>query len=417
MTTPRYFGNSFKELISCIFLFIALIGSNAILILDKPAYAIYRIYFVLFLYLLILYLAAKKSISTKVNSKLSVINILFYIFWTSYSLLTIFWAPDSSMALRYSIILISQITLMMIVFFITKDRIEDYIKFLIRVYIISLIIALLQIFGLVKISLAYSPEFENIGAFSLFGYNEFAYIITIFLPILFFYKVKKDKLSSLLVISISFFCLLYTGSVLGVISIFVEIILLAILGYNWRNLVYIGLLVLFILLSVLYVFPTYSSYLESTRVLEQFFTPFLLSKEYGFIYTSSRKDLALFDIKLIVNSFFLGVGAGGDSFYILSAGLPGNSHNWLLEILTNFGLLVFIPYIILNIKILVSLFKIFKSNTLSEDIKNLALGLFIGLLILPVNGMMSSSLLRQNSFWVYYGIIMAFCDKYQSSVE
>jgi hypothetical protein len=409
--------DSFLGLVNKLFIFLAMIGSNAILLLDLPAYLYYRIFFPIFVILVLCLFFAKSKLVLKI-SKILKENIIFLGFLSTYSFISIFWAPSNALSLRYSLLLFSQVVLSIVITFITREKIVNYVHFLIKLFIFSEIVALLQIFNIVKFETGYSVEFENIGAFSFYGFNEFAYIITIFYPILLAYNMFKNKFTVLSIILLSIFLLLFTGSVLGLFSIFFESILFIFLtsrypktGVSKLTVICIISVSLIVLFNIGYFIELISKYNISTRVINQFITQLSFNSQDESL-SSYRFELMLYDLNLIMKTYLFGVGAGGDSFYIMEAGLPGNSHNWLLEIFTNFGIFTFVVYVILLIDSLRMLIRIYRNSKLPDYIRNISLGLFLGLITLPINGMMVSSLLKLNSFWIYYGIIIAFCDRY-----
>ncbi|MEM3509510.1 MAG: O-antigen ligase family protein [Nitrososphaerota archaeon] len=171
------------------------------------------------------------------------------------------------------------------------------------------------------------------------------------------------------------------------------------------------LLLLICIININYILYLADKYNISIRVVSQFLTQLQFYSQNGDPF-SYRLDLLRFSLSLIAKSYLLGIGAGGDSFYIMNAGLPGNTHNWLLEVFVNFGIFIFILYIFIIVDLLYRLKKIFSASNLSYEIRSIALALFLGLIIIPINGMIVSSLIKVNFFWIFYGIVVAFCDKY-----
>jgi O-antigen ligase len=127
--------------------------------------------------------------------------------------------------------------------------------------------------------------------------------------------------------------------------------------------------------------------------------------------TFIRINLYLNSLYTTFQSFMLGVGPGNYQYNINpmfnTQGII-NPHNWWLEILTNYGLLVFFGYCCFFLYMLVKLFKIYREN---NDKNELALILFLSLSGFSIGCMGPSSLFYFWPMWLLYGVSLGYISK------
>lgn len=131
---------------------------------------------------------------------------------------------------------------------------------------------------------------------------------------------------------------------------------------------------------------------------------------------SIRLNLTFNSFYFTYKSYFLGVGAGNFEYYIMNYALFNtdgiiNSHNWLLEILSEYGLCIFIGY-------LYFIFKFFKQtqvklknefNNFFQYISLLFLAIFI------VGSISPSSIMHMEWMWILFALFI--CGGYVCSEE
>lgn len=120
------------------------------------------------------------------------------------------------------------------------------------------------------------------------------------------------------------------------------------------------------------------------------------------------------------NSKFLGIGAGNVEHYMTNNAVfkvdAPNMHNWFIELLVNYGLFIFILYIILWIYMIISLVRIAKSpNNHFIIITATVLGSYC--IVYPLLTSASSSNFIIEWHWIFKAIILAFIQIFNGSYK
>ena len=124
-------------------------------------------------------------------------------------------------------------------------------------------------------------------------------------------------------------------------------------------------------------------------------------------------------LNLIKNGFIFlfetcgfGTGAGNIEFWMANYGVHytgeiENIHNWWMEILTGYGIIIFIMYIVFYVKLFLSAYKKFKTSEDKVDI-SISLGILCCMAGYVVGSMSSSSNISSEWLWVFWGIAIAY---------
>jgi len=386
--------------IGSLLLGVALIGSNAVSLWGLPLYIWYRILAVVCLPLLTV-VWWRDWLGTR--DKLLKGYVSFAVWWLLYGVVSLLWSPDCSFSVKYLVYLAAGLLLSLVAVSWTIRSVRAATRVLLGVYVVGLIVGVFESLGMLRIHLTTCPEFEAVGAFSLFGYNEFAFVCCVIFPFVINYLNSRAPCITWMVSAATVWCLLNTASVIGIVVTCSEIVF-QLFGRLRTSKWYRIVIIIVVILSVSVISVRHLK----DRIVKQYVNV-ITSWQQNEIYTSDRLELLFFDLRLVYDSALLGVGPGGDTYHILKEGGPGNSHNWFMEVLTNFGLPVFAPYILLWALTLRRLWKIYaQSIGCAKDITYSALTVQF---FLPIMGMMSSTLLRQNSFWVITGVILGLALK------
>ena len=114
----------------------------------------------------------------------------------------------------------------------------------------------------------------------------------------------------------------------------------------------------------------------------------------------------------MIDTNFLGVGAGNMGDYIVSNNLKIYEitaiHNWFFEVLGNYGLLIFVLYMMFTLSILIDLFLIYKKNKNNINMKYLAYSLFLSNIAFLFGYVTLSSAYSFIPYWLMLGITLAF---------
>ncbi|OYD08041.1 O-antigen ligase family protein [Paludifilum halophilum] len=117
-------------------------------------------------------------------------------------------------------------------------------------------------------------------------------------------------------------------------------------------------------------------------------------------------------LQFLQNSHFLGVGAGNVEYYM--KGAPGvedkkNMHNWWMEILVNFGILIFVLYMAFYLWMLWRLFRLSRVKVypeLSPFVRWGAVSSLVALVGYVFGGMSPSTAIHFTPMWIVYGFAL-----------
>lgn len=127
---------------------------------------------------------------------------------------------------------------------------------------------------------------------------------------------------------------------------------------------------------------------------------------------SNRLNLIRNGLLFLHSTALIGVGAGNFEYYMSNfarydtKGLI-NSHNWWLEILVNYGILVFIGYIIFYLSIIWKLRKIYYEK-LSANEKLICEGLLVSLIGFFFASLSPSSIIAFRPQWFLFAFALTF---------
>ena len=283
----------------------------------------------------------------------------FSVFWLIYGLVSIVWAVDMYLWFRNSAILLLM-TLSIIIFTNILDSKENLIYFS-KVWAITIGIASLVGWYEVVFNNYHFTISDNIAKyadknwplFSFLNVNDFSTYLTISLPIVLLWIKNEDRKSSrrlgYVIFLSSLLLIIYVISRANLLAIAVGIAVLLMLKKakfiikNKYELAFIFILVLIVLVITF-----------SIGIVDKFIE--------SFTYEDMRSDLLRVNLiknglRYLKDSNYLGIGAGNLEYYLPNFQYINTYgmkyiHNWWAEVLVNFGVAVFIFYVIFWIKIL-----------------------------------------------------------------
>ena len=132
-----------------------------------------------------------------------------------------------------------------------------------------------------------------------------------------------------------------------------------------------------------------------------------------------RKNLILNGMVFLRETYFMGVGAGNSSYYMLTKNIfPTwgilNMHNWWLEILIDYGVIIFCGYVHFYIRMICDNIKIYRVLNITDkySVRGIAFS-FVGFLIAYSFASISSSSNLSNEFiWIVFALILSFLNVY-----
>ncbi len=150
-----------------------------------------------------------------------------------------------------------------------------------------------------------------------------------------------------------------------------------------------------------------------TRVMDKLSLGFSGETDSNLIRLNLIRNGALF----LVRSFGFGVGAGNieywmSHFRVFDTGIITNMHNWWMEILTGYGVVIFILYILFYVRLFKTMYNTYRKST--ERIhSSLSLGIMCFMAGFVLGSISASSNITTEWLWVYWGIVIA----YQGTLE
>ena len=126
----------------------------------------------------------------------------------------------------------------------------------------------------------------------------------------------------------------------------------------------------------------------------------------------TRLNLIKNGLYFLKETIGFGTGAGNIEYWMenrrmFPVGSIRNMHNWWMEILVGYGLIIFIGYIFVYYKKFKVLYHSYK-NTNNKFIKNTSIGLLSIMGSFVVSSISSSSLLPSQWLWVFWGVVIAY---------
>jgi teichuronic acid biosynthesis protein TuaE len=339
--------------------------------------------------------------------------ILFYIFWAFYALLSLLWAVDKNGAILNIIFLNTGILCVFLIVYYFKDinSMNRIFKIWSIAFIIMIGIGIWEILtghhltgsiysGPINIIFRYLPAavFHNT--------NDFATFISISLPIILIGISQIIKSLRWYVGTAVFIIAIYVLTNTESGSNFVALILEMTFWFFFllKAISRIKIIIIIIIASLL-IFSFYSDIAQTAlnKVTQQFNTiPTDLAEG------SIRRSLYLNGLYFAIESYGFGVGAGNEEYYMENSPIyqAVGIHNWMLEILVNYGIWVFIGYLFLYFGLLRSLYQIYRKSKFPQY-KLAAQGLMASMVGFSVASLSSSSIISFIPQWLLFACALA----------
>ncbi len=127
---------------------------------------------------------------------------------------------------------------------------------------------------------------------------------------------------------------------------------------------------------------------------------------------ATRMNLIKNGFMFLLSTSGFGTGAGNIEYWMANYGVYNtgsirNIHNWWMEILTGYGLIIFTMYIIFYVKLFLSALRRFKKASDEVDV-SLSLGIMCCLAGFTIGGISSSSNIGSEWLWVFWAIVIAY---------
>lgn len=349
------------------------------------------------------------------TSKRARITLLLLVGWLVTAMVTISWAKYQGVAFRNVYFIIEAIYLILTAMYYLKT--EKEIEVLITM--VSIVIAVNIGIGLYEINTGLhlkksgltdiigNAQFLPSGTF--FNPNDLASFLVLFLPLTLVYMKSKSligKLYKLLLAIGAVYIVIATQSRIALILITVVLFLL-LLRYSWKWAV--------LVLLCIPLFLQLPSMQETMGQVNQTYT----DKENS---TDLRLDITKYTWQTAKDSYFLGVGPGNVQI-ALAKYFPADEqnsdgavsvHNFLLEVLANYGLLSLLFFLSFLLYIFYQSWYYWIKNK-AKAVKYLIP--LLSTIAFPFITFASSTTLEKSYIWISFGIILAVLNQYDKRME
>jgi teichuronic acid biosynthesis protein TuaE len=344
--------------------------------------------------------------------------LAFFLFWLGYGFVSLLWAKSLSDGLKYLFLLgMGTAFICLIAMHFTRlDRLMTFYIIWMAMTVLLMLIGFYNHFTLHHLpssSLYAGPEYKQHYPTSVFfNQNDFA----TFLSITFFFYLSLCKNSrngyikgiALLLAFFAVVLIYYTGSrasLLGIVlglAVYVFILLPRLLK-KWAVLLASAGAVLF---AVLF----------SSKIAGIIYRLFMAPPDSAYSNellpsNEARANLLKNSFHYFLDSFGFGVGAGNVPYYLKNEPIFATNqveqvHNWLIEILVNFGIVVFLGYVLLYALLFYHLYKVYNRGLGSSE-KMLIEGTLVALVSFLVSSISPSSVSNLFFHWVF--LALAIC--------
>jgi teichuronic acid biosynthesis protein TuaE len=360
------------------------------------------------------------------NGKIGIAHIkvknylLFLALWLVYSVLSLAWAADKTEAIRYNIFLFMGISVIFFVVFCFSN-LNDFRRF----YALWLIVLVgflgIGLWNITGHQLAFSVcvneslcnRFTPTAVFH--NPNDYAVYLALSIPfVLAFIRYNHRlyrRLLGMTVLVIALYLLIATLSRANYLAVILGagFWFLFLLKINQKIKVFAstGLIVVVILVILPHqterVFETVSTQLTSLSTI---------ATAHAEVSLSSHLNLIRNCMLFLVHSLGFGVGAGNAGYYMAHLSVYDTQgaldpHNWWVEILTDYGLFIFIGYVLLYIGVFTNLFRVRGKLTNTSE-KMICEALLVVLVIFFLASMSSGSIMALEPQWLFFAFALGF---------
>lgn len=373
---------------------------------------------ILFLFLYIILKILIKNEKIRLNSKGdNIYSIRFMLIWVIYAFFSLAWVRDYNAWLKAMFYL----NIGLIIFIIFPKYLKNKFDVLLAFRLIFIMALIHNCLGWYEINTGsyLFLETEKIAAYTrvsapvtTFGNtNDFAtfMLLSVWISYICLNNAKNLILKLIHMFSMisSVLLIISTNSraiLLGLLLSTMAFIVLSMRRKRTRNflLMILGLVFFIILLNsdiIINIFTSISNNLS-----------FNFSSQSGSVFV--RINLIKNGLHFLISTFGFGVGAGNIEHWMSNEAIyytEGiiNMHNWWLEILVGYGLLIFVLYLLFYVKLFKSTYNKIKYSRNAVDM-SISLGIMCFMAGYAIGSVSSSSNINSEWLWVFWGLAVAY---------
>jgi len=347
----------------------------------------------------------------------------FFAIWLVWAVVSLLWAPSVFYGFKHVCFLLSGSMLVFFIVFYFTSYFDLNVLWItvISVLVFEIALGLWELQSGVHIYGSFPNYYfrgDGLPFNGTFGHsNNFATYLSMYLPLLYVWiKFQKNilaKISGFAVLLLGIHLIVFSTSRANMIALaaglIVSYILLLVdwrIGFKKKVILMIGL---FLGGGVLIFLPPVSGFLlqESRQFTQEVMSLFLNWNQDGSI--NIRMLLITKGLEMLKGSYGLGVGPGNAEYLMLQFvdQTYGNfkMHNWWVEVLVDYGVIIWGLYLSFFLKMLWDLFTVFR-KTSDLILKLWAEGLLISLVTFSIGVMSNGSMISSPHMWVMYGLVV-----------
>lgn len=380
----------------------------------------YKILIIIYLFIIIIIalgLNKLKYMKTKTN----IFTFKVFLIWSIYGVLSLLWCSNLGLAIKniYYIFIALILMLGCMGNFKNYDELNKLNK------ILKIMIFMVMVIGIWESSTgnhlflsaanhASKPEYRFTPTGFQVNTNDYATLLTIYIPIILIsFNKNKNYLIDILLIGMYIYLLLMTNSRANQIAFIIGILTCFLLMNTRKKLKYVSIA----LISVIIIFMVNPDcFLEKFNQIE-----YNIKSDIGTNSDKTRINLIKNGFLMLEDTYLLGVGAGNIEANMLDyssynyVGNIKNMHNFWMEILVNYGIVIFIIFISWYYTVIRKLFMAYKDPNLNKY-KRMTSLMIISMVMFVISSMSPSSIMSGVYIWIYFGYILTFINIYEKEL-
>jgi len=270
-------------------------------------------------------------------------------------------------------------------------------------------------FGETRARFMYCPT----GVF--YNPNDYATFLALSIPfalgVLRYAKRWLPRLIGLGTALAAFYLTVITGSRTNILAVLLELVFIVVLLTDIRQKVKVAIAAIVYVVIALFLLPSPIQELAAkiTRELSSIAT----KAELSIGSVAIRMNLALNGLAFLYSTAGFGVGAGNAEYWMANyarydtAGIL-NLHNWWLEILVNYGLFIFVGYVMFYASLVWQLWRIWRTTDRGRN-RMIVEALLVALIGFLVASISSSSIMALTPQWLLFAFALAFLNWWRCS--
>lgn len=335
--------------------------------------------------------------------------IKFFSIFFLFSFFSLLWSVNLGISLSYLFYFFCGFTIVIAIVNYSSDkkRLNDLFRILIFLFLINIIIGFFETLGFFRLMKSYD-DYNNILAPSGFfsNINNFSFVFSLGLPFLLFSKISLIKVFGFF---ISLWFLLFHPSKGYLISIS---LLFLLFFYRKSSSLYKSFITIIFMILSFFLYDVFNETIvnEISRGILM-----ITTGEFDDISsTGIRSFIYVYGLNALIDSYCVGLGLGGIHASLVDLGITTTSfHYFFLEMLIDFGVIVFSVLFYLYCKIFINNINQSKFSV-DEKLNYLSQSSGYALFIAIFSSISPSSIIYILPFWIFLGFSISINFIYKS---